>query len=69
MIKISDIIQAERYLLKKLKRKRVSYTLLNPIYTVHYNFVSKGIHIITIWYNTQDNSTHAINLKFKLARG
>lgn len=69
MIKISDIIQVERYLLKKLKRKQVSYTLLNPKYTVYYNFVSKGIHIITIWYNTQDNSTHAINVQFKFKRG
>jgi len=66
MIKVSDIIQVKRYLLKRLKRKRLRYTLLENEFTVYNDFKMKGEHVAGLWYNTKDKSTHLLRVYFKI---
>lgn len=65
MIKVSDIVQAEKYLLKRLKRMKVLYTLCQPNFSV-YDFMKENTDTVMIWFNTSDRSTHSIMVHCKI---
>ena len=66
MIKVSDYIQAEKYLLKRFKQKGVKhYKFLEPKFKVYENFFN-DLNVVSIWYNTPDMSTHMIKVFCKI---